>query len=269
MKCKEIQNQLEGYIDNSLSDSIHSEIKIHLESCKDCRNELEEMKQFLLLIADDKMEIPSDNLRANFEKMLAQEKRENPLQIVSKEKLSQKTQKFQNNNKNYDWRSYIRVAASIVIVISAFLIGKYQSDIGGTTAVNKQKLESENQLLGLIEDQSASKRILAVSNSENFTTADTKIIQALIDRLYFDKNTNVRLAAVEALSKFTSEEIVKTALIKALETEKKPSILIELIQTLAKIQEKRAIEPMKKMLADKEIPSYVKQELQLNLPSLL
>jgi len=79
----------------------------------------------------------------------------------------------------------------------------------------------------------------------------------------------VRLAAVEALSKFTSEEMVKTALIKSLETDKDPAIQIELIQILSKIQEKRALEPMKKLLENKDVPSYVKQELQSNLPNLL
>ncbi len=38
---------------------------------------------------------------------------------------------------------------------------------------------------------------------------------------------------------------------------------------LAKIQEKRAIKPMEKMLENEETPQYVKQQLQLNLPCLL
>ena len=120
-----------------------------------------------------------------------------------------------------------------------------------------------------MEDSSASKRILAVSNTEEFTTKDTKIIEALINRLFFDKNTNVRLAAAEALSKFSSEIIVRDALIKSLETDKSTSIQIELITILSKIQEKRAIKPMRKMLENEETPQYVKQQLQANLSTLL
>ena len=90
-----------------------------------------------------------------------------------------------------------------------------------------------------------------------------------MNRLFFDKNTNVRLAAAETLSKFSSEEIVRDALIKSLETDKNTSVQIELIEILAKIQEKRAIKPMEKMLNSEETPLYVKQQLQLNLPSLL
>ena len=121
----------------------------------------------------------------------------------------------------------------------------------------------------MLENQSASKRILAVSNSEKINQPDTKIIEALINRLYYDKNTNVRLAAAETLAKFSSQEMVKTALIKSLETEKVASVQIELIQILAKIQEKRALEPMRKLLQKEETPNYVKQELAYNIPSLL
>ena len=57
--------------------------------------------------------------------------------------------------------------------------------------------------------------------------------------------------------------------IESLETEKVASVQIELIQILAKIQEKRALEPMQKLLQKEETPNYVKQELAYNIPSLL
>ena len=57
-------------------------------------------------------------------------------------------------------------------------------------------------------------------------------------------------------------------MIKSLETEKVPTMQIELIQILAKIQEKRALEPMKKLLNNEETPAYVKQELEYNIASL-
>ncbi|MGB0892253.1 MAG: HEAT repeat domain-containing protein, partial [Flavobacteriaceae bacterium] len=150
-----------------------------------------------------------------------------------------------------------------------FLLGRYQSNQQKITAAHQQKVQQENNVLAMLENQSASKRILAVSNSEKINQPDTKIIEALIQRLYYDKNTNVRLAAAETLAKFSSQEMVKTALIKSLETEKVASVQIELIQILAKIQEKRALEPMQKLLQKEETPNYVKQELAYNIPSLL
>ena len=250
MKCKEIENQFSEYLEGSLSAVANVEVEKHLKNCANCQQELAEMKSFLSILENDKMETPSANLKLNFEKMLAKEIEVNQPKVVQ---LQPKT----------DWKSYLRVAASILIVLSAFLLGKYQSD-------NSSSIENQTaHVLTLLEDNSASKRILAVTNAEEFTSKDTKIIEALINRLFFDKNTNVRLAAAEALSKFSSENMVRDALIKTLETDKNTSVQIEVITILSKIQEKRAIKPMQKMLKNEETPQYVKQQLQVNLSSLL
>jgi hypothetical protein len=250
MKCRDIKNQLSEYLEHSLTEVANSEVKNHLKKCENCQQELSEMKSFLSILDKDTIEIPSANLKLNFEKMLTKEIENCQPKVV---KLQSKT----------DWKTYIRVAASVLVVFSAFLLGKYQSQ--QTSSIEN----STAQVLTLLEDSSASKRILAVSNTEEFTTKDTKIIEALINRLFFDKNTNVRLAAAEALSKFSSEIIVRDALIKSLETDKSTSIQIELITILSKIQEKRAIKPMRKMLENEETPQYVKQQLQANLSTLL
>lgn len=250
MKCRDIENKLNDYLEDNLSEIEKYEIKDHLKSCANCQQELAELKSFLAVLENDTMETPSANLKLNFEQMLAQEIEANQPKIVQ---LKPKT----------DFKSYLRVAASILIVISAFLLGKYQPS-------NKSSLEKNTaQVLTLLEDNSASKRILAVNNAEEFTSKNTKIIEALINRLFFDKNTNVRLAAAEALSKFSSEELVRDALIKSLETDKSTIVQIEVITILSKIQEKRAIKPMEKMLENEETPQYVKQQLELNLSTLL
>lgn len=256
MKCKNIQNQLIDYIENNISKEEKLSIETHINSCSNCKDELENTKQFFSVLSEDKMEQPSANLKLNFEKVLAEE-------------IENKETKVITLTPKKDWKSYIRVAASIAIVASAFLLGRYQSNQQKITAAHQQKVQQENNVLAMLENQSASKRILAVSNSEKINQPDTKIIEALIQRLYYDKNTNVRLAAAETLAKFSSQEMVKTALIKSLETEKVASVQIELIQILAKIQEKRALEPMQKLLQKEETPNYVKQELAYNIPSLL
>ncbi|MCF2874473.1 MULTISPECIES: HEAT repeat domain-containing protein [unclassified Tenacibaculum] len=256
MKCNDIENKLIDYIEKDLTKEESLIVEKHIESCIACQKEVKEMKLFLDVIDNDIEETPSNNLKLNFETFLNKEKEQTKVIL-----MQPKT----------NWKSYIRVAASILIVVSAFLIGKYQSSISSSnlTFAEKQKIEKENQVLALLENQSASKRILAVSNAEKFTTNDIKIIDALINKLFNDENVNVRLAAAEVLSKFSSLEKVKAALIKSLETEKVPSMQIELIQILGNIQEKRALEPMKELLEKEETPNYVKQEIQYNIPNLL
>ena len=253
MKCSEIQEKLSHYLENDLSEVANSEIKNHLKNCDNCQKELDDMNSFLSVLKTDEMDIPSNSLKKGFEEMLAKEIKNSQPKVVQLQ-------------PKQDWKSYLKVAASIAIVISAFLFGKYQTNISQLANVNEK---NKKEVLTLLANNSASKRILAVSNAEEFTNKDTKIIEAIINRLFFDKNTNVRLAAAETLSKFSSEEIVRQAFIKSLETEKNASVQIELIQILGRIQEKRAIKPMEKILSNEETPEFIKQEIQISLPNLL
>ena len=258
MECNTVQNQLIDYIEGNLSKKDANEFITHIESCDSCKMDVKEMRQLLSEMSNSIIEHPSEGLRSNFEQMLADENKSKQAKIV---KLQSKT----------NWKSYLRIAASIALIFGAYFFGKYQTNNPKETdlVLNEQKIKDQKSLLAMIENQSASKRIQAVNNSEKFEKTDTKIIQAIINRMFFDENTNVRLAAAEALSKFASLEMVKSALIKSLETEQSAIVQIELIQILAKIQEKRALEPMKRLLNKKDVPNYLKQELQYNISSLL
>ena len=216
MKCTKIENLLIDYIEENLNKEESLKVQKHIDSCVNCKKEVEEMKLFLGVLENDSEEMPSNNLKLNFNAFLEQEK--------------QQTKIVQLQPKN-EWKTYLRVAASILLVVSAFLIGKYNSNL---THIANNQTKKEKEILAMFNNQSASKRIQAIDLSENFTKTDHKIIDALINKLFNDKNVNVRLAAAEALSKFSSLEKVKAALIKSLETEKTPSMQIEIIQILAK-----------------------------------
>ena len=87
--------------------------------------------------------------------------------------------------------------------------------------------------------------------------------------MLYDENTNVRLTAVEALREFANSEAVKEAFITALQNEKDPSIQITLIHTLVEIQEKKAIQPMRRLLEQQETQPFVKQQIESLLPKII
>jgi HEAT repeat protein len=87
--------------------------------------------------------------------------------------------------------------------------------------------------------------------------------------MQFDTNINVRLAAAEALAKYSDIEMVKTAFIDALSTEKDPSLQIAIIHFLVKTQEKRALDPMQKLLEQPDTPDYVKAEVNSGMSQII
>lgn len=258
MNCTDIENKLVDYIDGILSEDENKVIEKHINACTACDKALNETSELFSAFKSETLIKPSSKLRTSFEKMLAKEKKYQPKVIA-----------LQPSKKN-SYKNVLQIAASIAILFTGYLIGGYQENQNSQHEIARyQKQHQENMLLAMIDNSSPSKRIKAVNYTEEFTTPDTKILKALIERMHEDSNSNVRLSAAEALSKFTDSELVRTSLIETLAIEKDPSIQIEIIQILVNIQEKRALEPMKKLLDQPESPDYLKTQINIGIAHLI
>ncbi len=262
MKQDHIKDLLPGYLDGELSSSQAGMVKEHLEVCSECKQELLELKIVLEAFEEEPQTEPSAAVRNGFQKMLVDEKRklqpEGKVIPIGKEK------------NRHLFRSFLKIAAVISLLLCSYLLGKFhQREKPNNTFTENVELEGQqNEMLALLENISASKRIQGVNYFENYNDPDEEIIQALKDRMFHDENKNVRLTAVEALGKFTSSEAVKTGLITALGKEKDPVIQIAIIQILVKIQEKKAVAPMKELLEKEATEPFVKEQIKALLPSI-
>ena len=88
-------------------------------------------------------------------------------------------------------------------------------------------------MMSLIDNQqSASQRLQGINVALTIESADDEVVNALAKRMNDDPNTNVRLAALDALSKFHTEPQVRKVLLDALSTQKDPMVQIALIQLM-------------------------------------
>nr|WP_297787449.1 HEAT repeat domain-containing protein [uncultured Allomuricauda sp.] len=253
-------DQIPDYLDGKLSKSDEVSFEKHIAQCNDCQKELEEIKAFLNVF-DDEVPTPSSRLKTKFESVLEQEK-------MSQGKVVQL-----NENKSSNWTgNVLKIAASIALLVAAFQMGslvqqrKVNEDIAQLQ--NETNQMKQTAMLSLMENQSASKRIQGVNYIEEFEQPDEAIIQALSNRMLYDENDNVRMSAFDALTKFTSSETVKNTFIEALENEKNPSIQVAIIQALVQIQERKAVEPMKKLLEKEDTQPFIKDQIRAVLPSI-
>ncbi len=263
MHCNHIKDQLIDYIDGNLDHETHQKFDTHLQSCKNCSTALQELQTVFEAMDSDPVQFPDKSLQINFEEMLAKEK-----ELSNDQKVVVMTKK----NKGF-WKIALQIAATILLVISGYFYGKneHTTSFSQEMAVLEKEKEQMKQTMtiSLIENESASKRLQAVNYAEEFEKPGNDILKALINKMHFDDHINVRLAAAEALAKFSDNEIVRKALINALDIEQDPGMQIELIQILVSIQEKRAVPSMEKLLQNEETPNYVKDQVKIGLPSLI
>jgi hypothetical protein len=158
-----------------------------------------------------------------------------------------------------------RIAAGVILVMMTLGIGywvnKNNEHEKQLTELKNQLEENRRMMLAMLGDQqSASHRMVGVSVAYELETADDQIIEVLVKTMNEDSNTNVRLAALDALSKFNTENNVRQALINSLATQKDPVVQIALIQLLVKLKEEGVVKQLEKLTKDASTMKAVKDE---------
>ena len=260
MECDKIKSSLIDYIENNLPEKDSEKIVRHIKTCNNCEAEFNEIQDLLSVISKDNIEQPNEKLRKDFEQMLNEEKKN----------LNTKVVNFRPQN---NWKKYLQVAAIILFVTSSFLFGRYQQIKKFDQQLVQLKIENlaskQTTLLALMENKSASKRIQGIQYSDEFSNPDIEIVNALVKRMLNDENSNVRLNAVTSLQRFIASDVVKNGFIKALDIEKDPGIQIIIIQSLVKIQERKFIEPMQRLLEKEDTQPFVKEEIEIVLSNII
>jgi hypothetical protein len=147
-------------------------------------------------------------------------------------------------------------------------------EVEKTTGEAAQQLIKENnqqkQLLfaSLGNMESPSTRIAAAMKAYRMQEADREIIDALVSTMNEDPSTNVRLAALEALSRFHRENYVKKKLIASLKKQKDPMVQIELIQVLTEMKQKSILDDLQKMVQDANTNDAVKERAYSSILTL-
>ncbi len=265
MKKNHITELIPEYLDGLLSQSQKEEVRLHLKECESCLKELEEYKTIFNAFEEEKEVIPSEHIKTNFFEQIEIEKQKESKVVPLINRTS--------NQKKIWLLPIMKIAASILLLIGGYALGNYQQEQKGNHKIaqlqEKTQKIKQTAMLSLIGNKSASKRIQGVNYIDEFSNPDEAIVAALVDRMLYDENTNVRLTAVEALSNFITSEEVKNAFIKALKIEKAPAIQIIIIQVLVKIQEKKAIIPMKKLLEQNETQPFIKEQIKSSIINIV
>lgn len=153
---------------------------------------------------------------------------------------------------------HLSVAASIVLLLSIFFW------VQNTTISSETK-----EVLAFLTDDSAGIRLEGVYKFEDeFKKEDAKIISTLLKILHKDSNANVKIATIDALLKYPTNEKIRISLVKALEQEETPLVQIKIIKSLSFLKENRAQKPLENIINNKKIYPIVKSNATLAIHQL-
>jgi hypothetical protein len=126
----------------------------------------------------------------------------------------------------------------------------------------------EMMMLSLLEKESATERLKAVSLTQDMDQASKHVTGALLQTLNNDENVNVRLAALDALRPYSKDSQIREALVRSIAQQKSPLVQVALAELMAELQEKSAIDAFKKILEDRETPSDIKKKIRENIQEI-
>lgn len=248
MEKEKLEGLLIDYIDGKLNEIDKQKIEQELTRNPEAYALYEQLKEVVSAMDRSASDEPSQTLKKNFDQLLEQEIAQ---QTKSKAIIFQPV--------------FYRVAAAITLLLVAgvggYWINKNRQHENELAIIKKEMEATKQMMMAMMDnDQSASQRMTGVAVANQFEKADDEILDVLVKTMNEDPNTNVRMAALEALSKFHVEPNVRKALVHSLSVQKDPVVQIALIQLLVTIKAKGVMKDLERMTKDKTIMKAVKDE---------
>jgi anti-sigma factor RsiW len=256
MEKEKLESLLIDYIDGSLNEADRVIVEKELAQNPEAITLYNQLKEVISLMDKIQHAEPSFSLRAKFEKSLQEE-------IISSGKSS--SAKASEGKQLFFSPWTLRIAAAVVLVMIGVVIGNQinqnREHAEQLAAVKKELEENKRVMMAMLENQqSASQRVMGANVAYEMKQADDEILNALINAMNEDPNTNVRLTALEALGKFYQQGQVRSKLIKSLATQKDPVVQIALIRLLVQMKEKEVVNQLEKITRDGMTIKAVKDE---------
>jgi len=222
-------------------------------------SQLRELSQLEELVMSVETPSPSRDLDDNFYQML---------------------RTMKGKNKGFSWSRFFawpefapKLAFAAVMLIIGFLGGYL---LFPSPSSNKEVAElkdevlqmKEMMMLSLLEKESATERLKAVSLTSEMTSVSDKVTNALLQTLNNDENINVRLEALEALKPFVRDSRIRSELVRSIGKQESPLVQVALAELMVQLQEKSSVKELKKILENENTPRDVKKQIEESIKTM-
>lgn len=166
-----------------------------------------------------------------------------------------------------------RLSFALVLILAGFAGGYWMHQPKEKTevaALTQQVTElKEMMMLSLLEKESATERLRAVSLTSDMAMVSEKVTDALFQTLNNDENVNVRLAALDAVRAYTRNAGVRQRLVASIAHQDSPLVQVALAELMVALQEKKSVGELEKILENERTPDEVKSKIKESINVLI
>ncbi len=272
MICEQIAELLPDYLQGGLAREQASEVERHCEHCVNCAQDVVMWKKLALLPAEQ----PGPESRARFEAMLHAYAATSSDQGFSAETANDR----EKRNARWGFFGWLRsplgaAAWSVALLVIGVAVGTRVNN-GPTHAQPDEiaamhvELSNMRQLvaLSMLQQQSASERLQGVSWSGREAHLDSQIQSALLHTLRYDNSVDVRLAALDALSRHANQPQIRKGVVDALQEQQSPLVQVALIDQLAEWRDPDAAQRLRNFQQTPNLNPTVRQRAEWAISKL-
>lgn len=255
MTCDEAKQLMAASWLGELDRASVPDFQRHIEACGECRAELASLGGLWERLGDMPAPEPSQSLHVRWQATLAS---------LMPERKRPAWNWFQRSI----WQVGIALACTVAgIVIGANLprrtddseIAKLREEVASTR---------EMVALSLLQQQSATERLRGVDYTGRLPAMEPQVISALIQAVAHDANVNVRLAAIDALTKVAAHRDVADSLAQSLPQQESPMVQAALIDYLVEAHHREAVGALRQLEARPDLNPAVLERTHLALQQL-
>jgi hypothetical protein len=260
MQCENVHARCADYLDGTLSPSAASEVADHLRVCDECAEEMDQLRStWEMLGAIPAVPADSAALRARVDAAIAGYQQGADVRRGSR--LRDRLEAWLPS-----WpapRLIAQVAAAAVVLMLGFLLGRQGAPPPAPDpqlSALREELRDTRQLvtLSLMQQQSASERLKGVSSTSQIEQPGGEVVTALLDALMHDPNVNVRLASIDALGRFAERDLVRRAMVDALDRQASPLVQTALINFVVEVRARDSVATLRRLSEDPMVDESVR-----------
>ncbi len=268
MNEKHVTGDLAALVDGNLDEASTRMVKEHLASCGECRREFDALKTLWDDLGRSPGEIPGPALHKGFQEML--------------KTYEQGLRHPGNDQGRTAWENFLdhfrfgRPAFSLGLALCTLVIGIVLGfSLTGSSTREMAQLREEvhgiSNLLtvSLLHQESASERLKGVSWSSRLEGRDPAITSALVYTMKHDRNVNVRLAALDALSRDIGSSDVRREILHALPEQPSPVMQVALVDLLVQINDRESREVLQQALSAPDLHPDVRKRITQGIQQIL
>lgn len=241
MTCAESDTLISNLLAGDITPSERVALNDHLAICDLCRDEVEAVLAAATSLDRMPDEQPSPEMRIRFYQMLEQNR--------SKELP----------RPGHGWEVFGKVAALVMLVGGGFLAGFISR--GGT---GRTQLASDPELI-LMRQGGEDMRLAGVMLASQGDPDDPLAAKPLLNLLEHDPSESVRLAAVDALYLYGNQPRVREQLAASLSRQGSTRVQLALVDLLAGLRERRAVEAIRELIANPRTSPEVARRMEAKL----